>query len=192
MAAGRRRVRHVISSRAPFRGHCRALVLLALGLLVACGHERDAEALAPATPPAKADRVLVVKGERKLYLMQGDMVLDSFAIALGRNPQGPKTAMGDMRTPEGRYVLDWRNPKSQFYRSIHISYPNKDDVARARRTHVSPGGAIMIHGQPNGLTDFAASFLKGDWTDGCIAVTNHEMDIIWRLIEDNTPIEIRP
>jgi murein L,D-transpeptidase YafK len=142
--------------------------------------------------PAKATSVLVLKAAHKLYLMRGETVLYSFPIALGHHPRGTKLRQGDQRTPEGRYVLDWRNPHSQFYRSIHISYPNEQDLARARENGFTPGGEIMIHGLPSGMAAIGARHAATDWTDGCIAVTDEEMDLIWRTVDDNTPIEIRP
>ena len=141
---------------------------------------------------AMANRVVVLKGERRLILLREATVLRSYRVALGRNPQGPKLADGDGRTPEGRYVLDWRNPRSRFHRSIHISYPGPEDLARARGRGLSPGGDIMIHGLPSRLGGFAAEHVQWDWTEGCIAVSNAEMDEIWDLVADGTVIEIRP
>ena len=106
--------------------------------------------------------------------------------------QGVAHHQGDGRTPEGSYRLDWRNPDSRYHRSIHISYPAPEDRARARRLGVSPGGDIMIHGLPNGRGWIGAAHAGYDWTDGCIAVTNAEMDEIWALVDNGTPIEIRP
>jgi murein L,D-transpeptidase YafK len=140
----------------------------------------------------KADRVVVDKSERRLSLLRDGKVIRSFRVALGRDPVGAKSREGDGRTPEGRYVLDWRNKQSRFYRSIHISYPNPADRRRARTGGVSPGGAIMIHGLPNGRGAIGAEHARWDWTDGCIAVTNAEMDEIWSRIDNGVPIEIRP
>jgi len=141
---------------------------------------------------AKADQVVVLKGERRLLLLRAGEVLRSYRVALGFNPLGQKQYQGDGRTPEGRYVLDWRNSESEFYRSIHVSYPSATDLARAQARGVSPGGNIMIHGLPNGLDVIGSDHAKWDWTEGCIAVTNAEMDEIWSFVEDGTPIEIRP
>jgi murein L,D-transpeptidase YafK len=140
----------------------------------------------------KADRVVVLKGARRLMLFRGTQVLRTYRIALGRIPQGAKVAAGDGRTPEGRYVLDWRNPRSRFHRSIHVSYPNDADRARARRLGLSPGGDIMIHGLPERLDAIGAEQARWDWTEGCVAVSNAEMDEIWALVTDGTVIEIRP
>lgn len=139
-----------------------------------------------------ADRVVVLKSEREMLLYSGEDVLASYSIALGQNPIGHKIMEGDSRTPEGGYVLDWRNINSKYYRSIHISYPNAVDKQNAVRNGVSPGGDIMIHGQPNGLGIMGIVSHAKDWTGGCIAVSNREMEEIWRSVSDGTPIEINP
>ena len=143
----------------------------------------------PLPPSAMADKVVVLKSYRRLLLMKGDEVLKTYIVSLG-NPAGPKVRQGDNKTPEGMYVLDRHNAKSEFHLSIHISYPNADDVARARKLGVSPGGDLFIHGLPNEFHGHSDAL--GDWTEGCIAVTNAEMDEIWRAVADGTPIEIRP
>jgi murein L,D-transpeptidase YafK len=135
------------------------------------------------------DKVVVLKHDRRLLLMKGEEVLKTYIISLGGNPVGGKIKQGDSRTPEGTYVLDRHNPHSQFHKSIHISYPNAEDVARARKLGVSPGGDVFLHGLPN---DFHGPAGLGDWTEGCIAVSNQAMDEIWRAVADGTPIEIRP
>ena len=139
-----------------------------------------------------ADSVVVRKGERRLYLMRNGAVLRSFKIALGLRPDGHKQFEGDYRTPEGKYRLVRRNPNSEFFLSIQISYPNDDDVARARRQGLKPGGAIMIHGQPNMPTRSRDYYATVDWTEGCIAVSNSDMVEIWLMTPPDTPIEIRP
>jgi murein L,D-transpeptidase YafK len=144
----------------------------------------------PLPPTAIPDKVVVLKKERKLLLIKGNEVLKTYAVSLGGNPVGLKVREGDRRTPEGTYVLDWHNAYSQYHKSIHISYPNADDVARARRLGVRTGGDLFIHGLPN---DFDGPDQQlGDWTNGCIAVTNAEIDEIWRVVADGTPIEIKP
>ena len=144
----------------------------------------------PLPSSAMADKVVVLKSYRKLLLMRGDEVLKTYIVQLGGDPVGPKVRRGDNKTPEGNYVLDRHNAKSEYHRSIHISYPNAEDLARARKLGVSPGGELFIHGLPN---DFRGhSDALGDWTEGCIAVTNAEMDEIWRAVPDGTPIEIKP
>jgi murein L,D-transpeptidase YafK len=142
--------------------------------------------LSPAHARDQADRVLVDKSERQLYLLRGGEVWKSYPIGLGFAPDGHKQREGDGRTPEGDYVLDWRNPKSQFYLSIHISYPDADDKASARARNEPPGGAIFIHGR-HSLTG-----ARRDWTLGCIAVTDAAMDEIWAAVPNGTPITIRP
>jgi murein L,D-transpeptidase YafK len=139
-----------------------------------------------------ADRIVVRKAQRKLYLMRGDTVLRSYNVKLGLNPVGHKERAGDFRTPEGRYRLTRRNPRSDFFLSIQVSYPNDDDVKHARRNGWDAGGSIMIHGLPNTLKRPPDYYERRDWTDGCIAVTNSEMVEIWLLVPDNAPIEILP
>jgi murein L,D-transpeptidase YafK len=144
----------------------------------------------PSSESTQADKVLVLKGERKLLLLKGDQVLKTYTVALGANPIGPKTTKGDSKTPEGTYVLDRHNPHSQYHRSIHISYPNADDMARAKKLHVPTGGDLFIHGLPNDFDGPDQQY--GDWTDGCIALTNSDIEEIWQRIPDGTPIQIKP
>jgi murein L,D-transpeptidase YafK len=141
---------------------------------------------------AHANRVLILKQAHTLTLLDHGKVLKKYRVALGGDPVGPKSRQGDHKTPEGVYELDHRNEHSQFYRSIHISYPNAQDRARARKSGVAPGGDVMIHGLPNGYGWIGSGHRSKDWTDGCIAVTNAEMDEIWSAVPDGTPIEIRP
>ncbi len=158
-------------------------VVLAIALLAARTY---------AVPPLKADKVVVHKKDRLLILVNRGKEFKRYRIALGGTPVGPKARQGDHKTPEGNYVLDRRNPQSQFYKSIHISYPTAEQAAAARRARVSPGGDIFIHGLGKRYGWVGAAHRLKDWTDGCIAVTNEEMDEIWRLVADGTPIEIRP
>src|SRR3984957_597203 len=139
---------------------------------------------------AIADKVLVLKGERKLLLMKGNEVLKTYTVSLGGNPVGLKIREGDLKTPEGNYVLDRHNAHSQYHKSIHISYPNAEDVARARKLGVPTGGDLFLHGLPNDFDGPPGQ--QGDWTEGCIAVTNAEIDEIWRAVADGTPIQIKP
>jgi murein L,D-transpeptidase YafK len=143
-------------------------------------------------PSVTADRVIVLKNEHKMLLMRGGTILRTYEISIGRSPIGAKVRAGDHKTPEGNYLLDWRNPKSKFHLSIHVSYPNSSDSANAHREGLQPGGDIMIHGLQNGLGWIGRFHRLIDWTDGCVAVTNAEMDQIWRVVTDGTPIEIRP
>lgn len=138
------------------------------------------------------DFVRVVKSERKLMLLSGGQVIREFKIVLGGNPAGHKLQEGDKRTPEGRYVLDYKKSDSAFYKAIHISYPNEDDIASARQRGVKPGGQIMIHGQKYVSGRLAILSDLIDWTNGCIALKNDEMDVLWDQITEGTKIEILP
>ncbi len=140
----------------------------------------------------EADRVVVEKMARKLHLMQNGKPFRTFDIALGIRPDGDKKEEGDFRTPEGSYLLDQRNPQSEFFLSIHISYPNPQDRREAKLGGIQPGGAIMIHGQPNVPTKSEVYYQTQDWTNGCIAVSNSDMIDIWLMTGENTLIEIRP
>lgn len=142
--------------------------------------------------PLQADRVVVLKKERTLQLISHGKVIKAYKVALGGEPVGPKTEQGDHKTPEGIYVLDFRNAHSQFYKAIHISYPRDRDRLAARKKGVPPGGDVFVHGLPNGYGYVGAAHRLKDWTDGCIAVTNEEIDEIWKSVADGTPIEIRP
>ena len=142
--------------------------------------------------PPKADVVLVEKSQNKMYLYQRGKILKSYDVAFGQNPIGHKIQEGDHRTPEGRYNLSYKNINSQFYKSIRINYPSAKDIARAKKRGVKPGGDIVIHGMPNEVGNYMGPISPKNWTQGCIAVRNHEMDQIWRLVDVNTPIEIRP
>jgi murein L,D-transpeptidase YafK len=139
-----------------------------------------------------ADRVLVRKAERKLYLMKNGEVMRTYKVALGLEPEGHKLREGDFRTPEGSYRLMERNADSEFFLSIRISYPNDEDLRRARARGVAPGGQIMIHGLPNNPTRSPEYYRRTDWTNGCIAVSNSDMVDIWLMTERDTPIEILP
>ncbi len=140
----------------------------------------------------RADHVVVLKKERTLELFSQGKVIKTYKVALGGVPVGPKTTRGDHRTPEGVYVLDFRNAHSQFYKAIHISYRNERDRALARKSGVSPGGDIFVHGLPNGFGAIGPAHRLKDWTDGCIAVTDEEIDEIWKAVPDGIEIEIRP
>jgi murein L,D-transpeptidase YafK len=139
-----------------------------------------------------ADLVLIEKANRQLHLLKEGEIFRTFRIALGIVPVGDKEEEGDFRTPEGRYRLDRRNPNSEFFLSIHVSYPNREDLREAFARGVDPGGAIMIHGQPNVPTRSETYYRTQDWTNGCIAVSNSDMIDIWLMTTENTPIEIRP
>ncbi len=136
--------------------------------------------------------MVVRKSERRMYLMHGAAVLRSYRVALGLNPVGPKEQEGDSRTPEGHYMLTRRNPRSEYFLSIQVSYPNDRDMQRARRNRLSPGGSVMIHGLPNELRREPTYYEKRDWTDGCIAVSDSDMLEIWLMTPTDTPIDILP
>jgi len=161
-------------------------------LLTACALLLASPAVIQAGEFPVADKVVIDKSDRVLQLMKSGEVFRTFKIALGMQPEGGKSEEGDFKTPEGRYILDTRNPRSDFFLSIHVSYPNADDSRAARARGVNPGGAIMIHGQPNEPSRSEAYYRSQDWTNGCIAVSNSDMIDIWLMTPDNTPIEIRP
>ena len=139
-----------------------------------------------------ADRVVIEKAVRTLKLYSDGRLLTTYRVALGPNATGPKEREGDGRTPEGRYVIDSHRKDSGFHRALHISYPNDDDRRRARRLGVSPGGAIMIHGLPNGMGAIGKAHVARDWTQGCIAVTNEEIEELWRVVPNGTRVDIKP
>ena len=139
-----------------------------------------------------ADMVIVEKSESRLYLMRAGEAIASFHVVFGSNPKGHKQQQGDERTPEGQYVLGYKNAGSAFYKSIHISYPNAKDREEARKRGVRPGGDIMIHGQKNGYGQFAIIAQRFNWTNGCIALSDRDMDLVWNAVKPGTPIEIRP
>ncbi len=139
-----------------------------------------------------ADKILIEKNKRQLTLLSKGEVIKTYKIALGANPVGPKERQGDNKTPEGIYIIDSRNRQSDFHLSLHISYPNGKDRMRAKELGVSPGGDIMIHGIKNGFAWVGASHSNTDWTNGCIAVTNEEMEEIFKLVPNGTTVEIRP
>jgi murein L,D-transpeptidase YafK len=167
----------------------RTRVLTAAVVVLWCGVGTTLPAFEPAP---HVERVVVLKEERTLQLLNAGKVIKTYKVALGGDPVGPKTRQGDHKTPEGIYRLDFRNAHSQFYKSIHISYPNAQDRKRAREKGVSPGGDIFVHGLPNGFGAVGPAHRLRDWTDGCIAVTDDEIDEIWKAVKDGTPIEIKP
>lgn len=162
-----------------------------LSLLAGAASAADEVRVAALVMP-RPDRVVVLKSERKLVLMRGAQVVRVYDVALGRYPRGRKERQGDARTPEGRYVLDYRLEDSAFHKAIHISYPNAFDRARAQERGVDPGGRIMIHGLPDNWSAKQLGHPWLDWTQGCIAVTNEEIDELFQLVDVGTPIEIHP
>jgi murein L,D-transpeptidase YafK len=147
---------------------------------------------AAATGFVTADHVVVHKSARKLDLYSGDRLLAEYPVKLGLNPVGTKERERDFRTPEGRYYLARRNTHSDYFLSIQVSYPNKNDELRAKKNHWAPGGSIMIHGLPNVPKRPASYYASSDWTDGCIALSNSDMVEVWLRTQDNIPIDIYP
>jgi murein L,D-transpeptidase YafK len=141
---------------------------------------------------AAADHVVVRKSEHKLYLYSGSRLLAAYKVELGLFPVGQKEREHDFRTPEGHYYLARRNTRSDFFLSVQVSYPNKEDELRARKNHWQPGGLIMIHGLPNNMRHSAEYYAANDWTDGCIALSNSDMVEFWMRTQDNIPIDIFP
>ena len=147
----------------------------------------------PSLPqPAVADRVIVLKSQRLLELANNGTVFQTFPVALGSDPIGPKQQQGDGRTPEGVYLIDWRTEDTRYTRELHISYPDGRDRERAQAMHIDPGGAIFIHGLPRDYGPFDPPKWYKDWTEGCISVGNAAITKIWDAVPDGTPIEIRP
>jgi len=141
---------------------------------------------------AQADRIVIAKSERTMTLMQAGKVLKTYKVALGTNPVGAKRRQGDGKTPEGLYTIDSRNAHSQYHLSLHISYPNAADRANAAKLKVSPGGDVFIHGLPPAYSYLGPLHRKYDWTLGCVAVTDSEIEEIWRLVPNGTVVEIKP
>jgi murein L,D-transpeptidase YafK len=140
----------------------------------------------------KADRIVIVKSERTLTLLNRGQILKTYKVALGGNPVGAKEKAGDKRTPEGEYVIDSKNAKSRFHLALHISYPNANDLKRARELGATPGGGVEIHGLESQYAWVGSLHRQVNWTAGCIAVTNAEIEEIWSLVEVGTPVDIRP
>lgn len=147
--------------------------------------------LGAATPEPLADRIVILKAKREMTLFRNGQPIRTYRVALGGNPAGPKVRQGDLRTPEGLYVIDARYAQSEYHRALHISYPNAADRAQARKLGVDPGGDILIHGLPNGMGWIGKAHRLWDWTKGCIAVTDEEIEEIFRLVPDGTPVEIK-
>lgn len=139
-----------------------------------------------------ADHIVVEKGNRRLLLLNNGRLIKTYSVELGRVPIGAKEREGDRRTPEGDYVIDYRNARSRFYKSLHISYPAEVDKARAATAGYDAGSDIMIHGRTNWLGAFEVYFSGRDWTLGCISVSNADMEELWKAIPDGTPITILP
>lgn len=169
-----------------------AICLGAFGVMIAGGAIWANAPLSPLPGDAKADLLVVAKGEHRLEAYANGRLLRAYPVSLGRDPVGPKERQGDRRTPEGRYLIDSHNPASSFHRALHVSYPSAADVTRARSGGYDPGGEIMVHGIRHGLGWIGRAQRFVDWTVGCIAVTDPEMEELYRIVPDGTPIEIRP
>jgi len=170
--------------------YSRRSVLFAVLLAVAGCRSVHSSATTP--NKQKADQIIIVKSERTLTLMNRGQVLKTYKVALGGNPVGAKEKAGDKKTPEGKYVIDSKNAKSRFHLALHISYPNAEDLTRARKLGVSPGGGVEIHGLESQYAWVGSLHRQVNWTAGCIAVTNAEIEEIWPLVEVGTPVDIRP
>jgi murein L,D-transpeptidase YafK len=170
---------------------CPVMPLFAMAFLMGCSAgQAEEKGTAASRTVVKADRVLVDKSDRLMILYKADTEIARYTdIKLGDAPVGHKQFEGDEKTPEGNYTINGRNPKSSYHLSLRISYPNAVDRAFARSKGKSPGGDIFIHGQPNG---WSGPTLPNDWTDGCIALSNGEIKLLWKQVADGTPITIRP
>jgi murein L,D-transpeptidase YafK len=146
----------------------------------------------PIPAGAKATSIMVEKNKHLMIVYSNGDVLRVYHVSLGRGHISAKQREGDNRTPEGRYIIDSKNAHSTFYKSLHISYPSAQDIAHARLQGVPPGGAVMIHGLRNDLKWLGSLHRLRDWTKGCIAITDAEMDELWPLVDAGTPIEIKP
>ena len=168
------------------------LRVLACSLALGC---LGAHATPPDTPvrnPVKADSILILKKDHVMQLLADGKVIRTYKVALGQGGLEPKERQGDARTPEGHYIIDAEYEHSAYHKALHVSYPNPEDRKRAARLGAPPGGAIMIHGLPNGDGWIGAFHRRYDWTLGCIAVTDEEIDEVWKLVPVGTPVEIRP
>jgi murein L,D-transpeptidase YafK len=151
----------------------------------------QASELSPATD-GPVDRIIVEKSKRTMTLLKQDKEVRTYKIALGRDPVGPKVRMGDKKTPEGVYFVDYKVRNSIYHRALHLSYPNAEDRERARSMGVPPGGSIMIHGMKQDKLWMGDVQYLFNWTNGCIALTNDEIEEVWKLVSTWTPVEIKP
>lgn len=162
--------------------------LMCIFLVTACGLATKEKEMNGLT----VDRLVLEKSKRQLHLLSNGKIIKTYKVSLGKNPVGHKTRESDGKTPEGAYLIDRRNARSAYHRSLHISYPSADDIKQAQLAGVSPGGDIMIHGLPNDFGFLAPFHQLKDWTQGCIAVTNKEIEEIWNNVSDGTVIIIKP
>lgn len=167
-------------------------ILVATTLLVSGGCSSRSQAGGTTSSEQTADRIVIVKSTHTMTLMRNGHILRVYKVALGRGSTGPKERQGDHKTPEGQYVIDRKNARSRFHLALHVSYPNADDMQRARKDGADPGGLIEIHGLPNQFAWLGSLQHEVDWTDGCIAVNDREIEEVWRLVPVGTPVEIKP
>jgi murein L,D-transpeptidase YafK len=172
------------------RPECRAR-LLALGVVLLLGLEGQSSA-GSLPPGERADSIRIVKHERKLYLLHDNYPLRSYRIALGLSPTGAKEREWDFRTPEGSYIIDFRLERSHYFKALHISYPSPADLKRSSALHLRAGGDIFIHGEPNRPTKPVSYYKTRDWTNGCIALSDEDLQDLWNLTAGQTPVEIVP
>jgi murein L,D-transpeptidase YafK len=178
------------SNRAYLQLACR-FRFLALGVVLLLGF--DEQSPARSIPPAlRADTILIVKHERRLYLLHDNYTLGSYRIALGLSPTGAKERQWDFRTPEGNYVIDFRQEHSHYFKALHISYPSPADLRRSSALHLPAGGSIFIHGEPNRPTRPLSYYRTRDWTNGCIALSDEDLQDVWDLTAGPTHVEILP
>ena len=170
----------------------RRKVLCFASILLVAGMSAGGASRLAAQAARKVDRIVIEKKKRTLTLMDGAKILKTYKVALGGQPIGAKDRLGDHKTPEGIYSVDAKNPNSQFYKALHISYPNQADRVNARKLGVNPGGDVEIHGLGAKWGWIGAKHRLTDWTDGCIALTNEEIDEIYPLVKVGTLVEIRP
>jgi murein L,D-transpeptidase YafK len=169
------------------------LILLLVICLVTVGLAAAAYLnVTPLPRDAVADRIVVEKAARRLTLFRNGQALKSYSVALGRAPVGPKEYEGDQRTPEGIYKVDFHKSDSDYHLALHISYPEQHDIDRAAIQGLSAGSDIMIHGLPNGRGWIGRFHRRSDWTAGCVAVADFEIEEIYRSVPDGTPVELRP
>jgi murein L,D-transpeptidase YafK len=165
------------------------MVLVALaGTVISWANQLDS----PLPADVRADFVVIEKSKRELTIYREGKAIKTYPVALGRVPVGPKTREGDKKTPEGQYRIDYRKADSGYFRALHISYPSQADIETATKEGAAPGGDVMIHGLRNGLGWLGKLHRFADWTLGCVAVTDEEMEELWRAVPDGTPVELRP
>jgi murein L,D-transpeptidase YafK len=179
-----------VSARVPVR--IAAIGVLVCLFLFICIPVFAMQPTSPDQGPEKADSILILKKDHIMELVAGGKVIRTYKVALGQGGLAAKEREGDALTPEGHYVIDAKYDHSAYHKALHVSYPSAADRRRAAKLGVSPGGAIMIHGLPNGKGWVGAGHRLYDWTLGCVAVTDEEIDEVWKLVPIGTPVEIRP